>query len=95
MYVVLGVLAAFVLAIALTWWLVLRRLDQENFEVGRRLHPPWVARKAVRLGPELADERASDRAWSAERQLEREEHAGARTGAEDTRDRNAGRAWGG
>jgi hypothetical protein len=93
MYVVLGVLAVFVALIALAWFVVLRRMDEGNFEAGRRLHPPWVPRKALPVGHDLADERAPDRAWSESRQLEREEHAGASKGMEDAKDRNVGRSW--
>jgi hypothetical protein len=94
MYVVLGALAVFVALIALAWFVVLRRMDEGNFEAGRRLHPPWIPRKALPVGGDLADERA-DRAWSESRQLAREDHAGARKGMEDAKDRNVGRSWGG
>jgi hypothetical protein len=105
--VVLGALALVVAVIALAWFLVLRRLDEGNFETGGRLHPPWaatrrrflrrgrVARPAVVLGRELEDEQAPLRARSAERQLEREALAGTSSALRDGRDRNVGRAWGG
>ena len=47
------------------------------------------------LGPEAEDEQGAVHAWSAERQLEREEHAGAGNAVEQSKDRNAARAWGG
>jgi hypothetical protein len=91
----LGALAVVVAVIGLAWFLVLRRLDEGNFEVGGPLHPPWKQSKAVSLGDGAADEHTLAQAWSADRQLEREEHAGSSTGIGDTRDRNAARAWGG
>ena len=92
---ILGVLVVFVALIALAWFLVLRRLDGGNFEVGRRLHPPWTRGKVAALGPEAEDEQGAVHAWLAERQLEREEHAGAGNAVEQSKDRNAARAWGG
>jgi hypothetical protein len=77
---IIGALVVFVALIALAWFLVLRRLDGGNFEVGR---------------PESVDEQGAVHAWSAERQLEREEHAGSGQAVEESKDRNAARAWGG
>jgi hypothetical protein len=93
--VILGALAVFVAVIALAWFLLLRRLDEGNYEVGRRLHPPWTRGKAVSLGPEAEDEERLVREWSAERQLEREEHAGTSNELDHSKDRNAARTWGG
>jgi hypothetical protein len=109
-YVILGALAVVVVVIAVAWFLVLRRLDEGNFEVGGPMHPPWtpvrrrffrrgggrrVPRKSLVLGRALEDEQAPLRAWSSERQREREEHAGTSNGLGEAKDRNAGRAWGG
>jgi hypothetical protein len=109
-YVILGALAVVLVVIALAWFLVLRRLDEGNFETGGPLHPPWtparrrffrrggarrVPRKAVVLGREIEDEQAPLQAWSAERQLEREEHAGTSKALDEAKDRNTARPWGG
>lgn len=91
-YFIFGLLGGVILVIALAWFLVLRRLDEGNFEVGGPLHPPWT-RKAVALGNQ--DEHALIEEWSEERQVEREEHAGTAAAIGETRDRNAARAWGG
>jgi hypothetical protein len=95
MYVILGALAVFLVLVALAWLVVLRRLDEGNFEAGGGLHPPWKRRKAVVLGREAEDEQAPLRARSAERQLEREEHAGTSRALGEAKDRNVGRSWGG
>jgi hypothetical protein len=92
---ILGVLAAFVVLIALAWFLVLRRLDEGNFEVGRRLQPPWTRAKAAALGLDAEGEQGAVHAWSAERLLEREEHAGTANALDQSKDRNAARSWGG
>jgi hypothetical protein len=95
MYVILGAVVAVVIVIGLAWFLVLRRLDEGNFEVGGPLHPPWKSRKGVVLGDVAPDERSLERVRSAERQLEREEHAGTTHEIDNARDRSAARAWGG
>jgi hypothetical protein len=74
---------------------VLRRFDEENFEVGGPLHPPWTRGKDASREPEADDEPALVRAWSAERQLERERDAGTSKEPDQSKDRNAARAWGG
>jgi hypothetical protein len=80
MYVILAALVALVLVIALTWFLILRRLDEGNFEVGRSLHP---------------DDQANVRPWSAARRREREEHATTSARSDHAKGRSISRSWGG
>lgn len=94
-YLILGALAVVVLVIALAWFLVLRRLDEGNFEVGGPLHPPRTSHRTIPREPEADDEQALLREWSAERQLEREEHAGTSEALGAAKDRAAARGWGG
>jgi len=49
-YVILGALAVVVVVIAMAWFLVLRRLDEGNFEAGGPLHPPWTPARLRFLG---------------------------------------------
>jgi hypothetical protein len=91
--VIIGALALLIVVIAAAWFLVLRRLDDDNFEAGGPLHPPW-RRKAGR-GREVANEQAALRARSAERQVEPEQHAGASKAIDEAKDRGAARGWGG
>lgn len=92
--VILGALGLVIVVIVGAWFLVLRRLDDENFEAGGPLHPPWTRRKAAQER-EIPNEQAALRARSAERQLEPEHHAGAGKAIDEAKDRGAARGWGG
>lgn len=85
--IVVGALVAVIVVIALTWFLVIRRLDEGNFETGASFHPPF--RKSA------DSEQAPAQAWAAERQLEREEPAPPNKRLDQGKDRNVGRSWGG
>ena len=85
--VILGALLFVIVLIALAWFLVLRRFDEGNFEAGGSFHPPFTEAHH--------GEQAPERAWTAERQLEREGHAARDKGLGQAKDRNAARGWGG
>jgi hypothetical protein len=84
--IAVGALVVVVVLIALAWFLVIRRLNEGNFETGASFHPPF--RK------DADREEAPARAWTAGRQLEREEPAPSK-GLDQAKDRNVGRSWAG